>query len=52
MEVKNPDRTSEDPESRWTKAQAEFVARWPGKIHFARTPEEAVRLVLGSEAMA
>jgi hypothetical protein len=52
MEVKNPDRTSSDPESRWTKAQVEFIARWPGKVHFARTPEDAVRLVLGEEVMA
>jgi hypothetical protein len=52
LECKNPDRTSADPESRWTKAQAEFIARWPGRVEFARTPEEAVRLVLGAEMMA
>lgn len=52
MEVKNPERTSDDPESRWTKAQVEFIARWPGKVHVARTPEEAVRLALGEEVMA
>lgn len=50
MEVKNPDRTSEDPQSRLTKAQLEFISRWPGKIHIVRTPEEAVRVVIG-EAM-
>lgn len=52
LEVKNPSRTSEQPESRWTKEQAEFFVRWPGKVHIARTAEEAVRLVLGEEAMA
>ena len=52
MECKNPERTSEDPDSRLTKAQVEFIDRWPGKIHLARTPEEAVRLVLGEKVMA
>lgn len=52
MEVKNPERTSADPQSRWTKEQAEFLARWYGKVHVVRTPEEAVRLVLGEKAMA
>jgi hypothetical protein len=52
MEVKNPDRTSADPDSRLTKAQVEFIARWPGKIHIARTPEEAVKMVLGEKVLA
>ena len=52
MEVKNPGRTSADPESRMTRDQVEFIARWPGTIHVVRTAEEAVRLVLGPEAMA
>lgn len=52
MECKNPERTSADPESRLTKDQIEFIARWPGKIYIVRTAEEAVRLVLGPEAMA
>lgn len=52
MEVKNPERTSENPESRLTKGQIEFIARWPGKIHVVRTPEEAVRAVLGEKVMA
>lgn len=45
MEVKGAD-------GRFTKDQVEFMARWPGKIHVARTPEEAVAMVLGKEAMA
>lgn len=52
LEIKNPGRTSSDPESRLTKDQIEFIARWPGKIFFARTADEAVRLVLGERAMA
>jgi hypothetical protein len=47
MEVKNPAGKDE-----LTKDQVEFIARWPGKIHIARSPEEAVRLVLGEKAMA
>lgn len=47
MEVKNPDGFD-----RFTKDQVEFIARWPGKIHVARTPEEAVRMVLGEKVMA
>lgn len=47
MEIKNPERSEE-----WTKDQVEFIARWPGKIHVARSAEEAVRLALGEEAMA
>lgn len=52
MEVKNPERTSADPESRLTKAQVEFIARWPGKVHVVRTAEEAVRAALGEKALA
>lgn len=37
---------------RFTKDQVEFIARWPGKIHVAKTAEEAVRLVIGEKAMA
>ena len=46
MEVKNP-----DGKDQYTKDQVEFIARWPGKIHTARSPEEAVRLVIGERAM-
>ena len=44
VEVKGED-------GRLTKSQVEFISRWPGKIHVVRTPDEAVRAVLG-EAMA
>jgi hypothetical protein len=44
MEIKGSD-------GRFTKDQVEFMARWPGVVHVARTPEEAVQLVLGKEAM-
>lgn len=47
MEIKNPERSEE-----WTKDQVEFIARWPGKIHIARSPEEAVRLALGEKVAA
>jgi hypothetical protein len=46
LEVKNSERTSDQPQSRWTKDQVEFIARWPGRVHVA------VRLVLGPEVMA
>ncbi len=52
MEIKNPDRTSDDPKSRLTKAQIEFIARWPGKIHVVRSEEEAIRAVLGEGVLA
>lgn len=42
MEVKNPDGAD-----RLTKDQVEFIARWPGKLHVVRSPEEAVKAVLG-----
>lgn len=46
MEVKNPDGFD-----RLTKEQVEFIARWPGKIHVVRTPEEAIRAVIGEEIL-
>ena len=39
-------------DGRFTKDQVEFFARWPGTVHVAHSPEEAVRLVIGEEAMA
>jgi hypothetical protein len=42
MEVKNADGRDQ-----LTKSQVEFIARWPGQIHIVRTPDEAVRAVLG-----
>lgn len=47
MEVKNPDGFD-----RLTKDQVEFIARWPGKVHIVRSPEEAIRAVLGEKALA
>lgn len=47
MEVKNPDGKNE-----YTKAQVEFIARWPGKIHIARSVDEAIAAVLGKEVLA
>ena len=47
MEVKNL-----DGRNAYTKEQVEFIARWPGKIHTARTVDEALRAVLGDKAMA
>jgi hypothetical protein len=35
-----------------TKDQVDFIARWPGKVHIAHSPEEAVAAVIGKEAMA
>lgn len=46
LEVKNP-----DGKDQLTKDQVEFIARWPGKVHIARTPQEAVALVLGATVM-
>lgn len=47
MEVKNPDGKDE-----LTKEQIEFIARWPGKVHIARSKEEAIRAVLGEKVLA
>lgn len=46
VEVKNPDGKDE-----FTPDQVRFIEEWPGTIHIVRTPEEAVRAVLGDEAM-
>lgn len=45
LEVKNPDG------GRLTKEQVEFIARWPGTVFVANSPDEAVALVLGDEVM-
>lgn len=52
MECKDPRPTSEGGSHGLTKDQVEFIARWPGKVHVAHSPEEAVALVLGKEVMA
>ena len=52
MECKTPRPTSVGGAHGLTKDQVEFIARWPGQIFVASTPEEAVRMVLGERAMA
>ena len=44
MEIKGHD-------GRFTKDQVEFIARWPGKVHIVKTIEEAIKAVIGEEAM-
>lgn len=46
LEVKNRDGKDE-----LTKAQVEFIATWPGQFEVVRTPDEALRVVIGEEAM-
>lgn len=43
MEIKNP-----DGRDALTKAQVDFIARWPGKIHVVRSRDEALEAVLGA----
>lgn len=45
MEVKNKGGT-------FTKDQLDFIARWPGKIHVAHNPDEALRAVIGDRVLA
>lgn len=46
LEVKNRNGKDEI-----TKDQADFIATWPGQVDVVYTPEEAVALVIGKEAM-
>lgn len=46
LEVKNPEGLD-----RVTKEQAEFMSTWPGDVHIVRSPDEAIRAVLGTEVM-
>lgn len=39
------------PGGSFTKAQDEFMEAWPGEIAVVRTPDEAIRAVLGEEVM-
>lgn len=39
-------------EGGFTKVQAEFLSRWPGKVFVVRSPEDAVAQVLGPVVMA
>lgn len=45
LEVKAP---GEKP----NKEQVEFIAAWGGELHVVHSPEEAVALLIGKEAMA
>jgi hypothetical protein len=44
LEVKNP-----EGRDTITREQAEFLSTWPGDVHIVRSPEDAVRAVLGDE---
>jgi Holliday junction resolvase len=35
-----------------TKEQEEFMQRWPGPVHVVRTPDDAIRAVMGDKVMA
>ncbi len=37
-----------DDDGRLTKAQIDFIARWPGELHIVRTPQEALEACFGS----
>lgn len=41
-----------DGKDQITKGQAEFLSKWPGEVYIVRTPDEAIRAVLGAEVMA
>jgi hypothetical protein len=45
VEVKGTD-------GRLTKDQVEFIARWPGKVHIVRTPDDAIRAIMGEGVFA
>lgn len=47
MEVKN-----KEGRNQLTKQQVAFIARWPGRVHIIRSPQEAVAAVVGEKAMA
>ena len=36
-----------DDDGRLTKAQADFLDRWPGEVHIVRSPTEALRACFG-----
>lgn len=52
MECKSRRPTSEGGSHGLTKDQVEFIARWPGRVHVVESPDDAVRAVLGAEAIA
>lgn len=51
MECKTPRPTSEGGAHGLTIAQIRFIERWPGKIYIASSGDEAVRQVIGGEAV-
>jgi len=51
VEVKSPRPTSEGGAHGLTKDQVEFIGRSNGPVHIVRTPDEAIRAVLGAEVM-
>ncbi len=36
-----------DDDGRLTKAQVDFIARWPGELHIVRSPIEALKACFG-----
>ena len=38
-------------EGRKTQAQEEFEQRWPGELHFCKTPEAAIAAIVGKERL-
>lgn len=52
VECKAPRPTSEGGSHGLTKAQVEFIARWPGPIYVVLSADDALRQVLGEEAFA
>jgi len=52
MECKTPRPTSEGGSNGLTDAQVRFIERWPGKIYVATSGPDAIRQVIGEEAMA
>ena len=47
MEVKNI-----EGRDRLTKDQIEFIARWPGKVHVVRSPEQAIEALINAKQTA
>jgi len=52
MECKTPRPTSEGGAHGLTDAQVRFIERWPGKVYVATSGPDAIRQVIGEEAMA
>lgn len=52
VECKSPSNVHHKSGDGLTKAQSDFIDRWPGKIYIVTSPEDAVRQVLGDEFLA